>query len=70
MDGKGVSGLELGVSVRPEDADWVVANYFKEAHVRTDADGIAIVPWALLAKNFNTLIWSFLVPTGSSMRSI
>ena len=42
----GIGGVELGVSVHPEDSDWIVAKHFKAAHVRTDADGTAIVPWA------------------------
>ena len=46
VDGKGVGGLELGVSVRTEDSDWIVAKHIAAAHVRTDADGTAIVPWA------------------------
>ncbi|MFI5457513.1 MAG: sigma-70 family RNA polymerase sigma factor [Isosphaerales bacterium] len=50
MDGHGIGGVELGVSVHPEDCDWIVAKHFKEAHVRTDADGTAIVPWAPRAK--------------------
>ena len=50
MDGHGIGGVELGVSVHPQDLDWIVAKHFKEAHVRTDADGTAIVPWAPRAK--------------------
>jgi hypothetical protein len=50
LDGHGIGGLELGVSVRPEECDWIVAKHFKQAHVRTDADGTAIVPWAPRAK--------------------
>jgi len=50
VDGHGIGGLELGVSVRPEECDWIVAKYFQEAHVRTDAKGNAIVPWAPRAK--------------------
>ncbi len=46
VDGHGIGGVELGVSVHPEDCDWIVAKHFNEAHVRTDADGTAIVPWA------------------------
>ena len=46
VDGRGIGGVELGVSVHPEDCDWIVAKYFKDAHVRTDASGTAIVPWA------------------------
>ncbi len=41
-----IGGVELGVSVHTEDSDWIVAKHFKRAHVRTDADGTAIVPWA------------------------
>ena len=46
VDGKPVGGLELGVSVRTEDSDWIVAKHIEASHVRTDADGTAIVPWA------------------------
>jgi hypothetical protein len=49
-DGHGIGGLELGVSIRPQDYDWIVAKHFKEAHVRTDTEGRAIVPWAPGAK--------------------
>jgi RNA polymerase sigma factor (sigma-70 family) len=43
---KPVGGLELAVSVKPEDSDWIVTKFFKACHVHTDADGTAIVPWA------------------------
>jgi RNA polymerase sigma factor (sigma-70 family) len=46
VDGRGIGGVELGVSVHPEDSDWIAASHFNGAHVRTDADGTAIVPWA------------------------
>ena len=46
VDGHGIGGLELGVYFRPEGTDWIVPKHFKEAHVRTAADGTAIVPWA------------------------
>ena len=46
VDGKPIGGVELGVSVRTEDSDWIVAAYIEASHVRTDADGTAIVPWA------------------------
>jgi RNA polymerase sigma factor (sigma-70 family) len=46
VEGRGIGGVELGVSVHPEDCDWIVAKHFKGAHVRTDTDGTAIVPWA------------------------
>ena len=46
LNGKGIGGLELGVSFFPEAADWIVAKHFDGAHVRTGADGTAIVPWA------------------------
>ena len=46
VDGHGIGGVELGVSVHPEDSDWIVAKHIDAAHVRTDADGTAIVPWA------------------------
>ncbi len=45
LDGKGVSGLELAISVHPENSDWIVTKHIEAAHVRTDADGTAIVPW-------------------------
>jgi hypothetical protein len=45
-NGHGIGGLELGVSFHPQGTDWIVAKHFKEAHVRTNADGTAIVPWA------------------------
>ena len=46
VDGKGVKGLELAISVHTEDSDWIVAKHIEAAHVRTDALGTAIVPWA------------------------
>ena len=45
LDGKGVSGLELAISVHPENSDWIVAKHIAAAHVPTGADGTAIVPW-------------------------
>ncbi len=45
-DGGPVGGLELGVSFHPEDSDWIVTHYIEASHVRTNADGTAIVPWA------------------------
>ena len=45
-DGNPIAGLEFGVSFRTEDSDWIVAHQIEAAHVRTDADGVAIVPWA------------------------
>ena len=50
VSGRGIGGLELGVSVHPEAGDWIVAKHFKEAHVRTAVDGTAIVPWAPAGK--------------------
>ena len=41
----GVSGLDLAISVHTEGSDWIVAKHIEAAHVRTDADGTAIVPW-------------------------
>ena len=49
-DGGPVRGLELGVSLRTEDSHWVVAKEIAPAHVRTEADGTANVPWAPCAK--------------------
>ena len=49
-DGGPVRGLELGVSLRTEDSHWVVAREIAAAHVRTEADGTANVPWAPRAK--------------------
>jgi RNA polymerase sigma factor (sigma-70 family) len=45
VDGKAVVGLELAVSVQTEDSDWIVAREIEATHVRTDAEGIAVVPW-------------------------
>ncbi len=45
-DGQPVRDLELGINVRTSDSDWVVAEDVEAAHVRTDADGTAVVPWA------------------------
>lgn len=44
--GQPVRDLELGINVRTKDSDWAVAEQIDAAHVRTDADGIAVVPWA------------------------
>jgi RNA polymerase sigma factor (sigma-70 family) len=46
VDGKPIGGLELGLSVRTEDSDWIVADTIEASHVRTDAQGTATVPWA------------------------
>jgi RNA polymerase sigma factor (sigma-70 family) len=46
VDGKPVGGLELDVSVRTDDSDWIVAKCIDASHARTSADGTAIVPWA------------------------
>jgi Thioredoxin-like len=45
-DGGPVRSLELGVSVLTEDSGWAVASKIDAAHVRTEADGTATVPWA------------------------
>ncbi len=45
-DGQPVRDLELGINVRIKDSDWAVAARIEAAHVRTDADGTAVVPWA------------------------
>ena len=45
-DGQPVRDLELGINVRTNDSDWAVAADIEAAHVRTDADGTALVPWA------------------------
>jgi RNA polymerase sigma factor (sigma-70 family) len=45
-DGHPMVGLELGVSVKTEDLNWIATSAIEAAHVRTDADGMAIVPWA------------------------
>ncbi len=45
LNGKPIAGLELGISLRTEDSDWISASEIKAAHVRTDAEGVAIVPW-------------------------
>jgi hypothetical protein len=49
-DGGPVRGLELGVSILPEDSQWVIARDIAAAHVRTEADGTANVLWAPRAK--------------------
>jgi Thioredoxin-like len=49
-DGGPVRGLELGVSILPDDSHWVIANEIASAHVRTEADGTANVLWAPRAK--------------------
>lgn len=41
----GISDLELAVSVRLEDSEWILTRDFQGARVRTSADGTAIVPW-------------------------
>ena len=41
-----LAGWSSASASTPEDSDWIVANHIKAAHVRTDADGTAIVPWA------------------------
>jgi hypothetical protein len=49
-DGGPVRGLELGVSILPDDSPWVIAKEIAAAHVRTEADGTANVLWAPRAK--------------------
>jgi len=44
-DGRAIGGLELALNVRTEDSDWIVVQEIEAAHVRTDAQGTAIVPW-------------------------
>jgi hypothetical protein len=44
-EGKPVGGLELGINVCPEEFDWIVVHDIEAAHVRTDAQGTAVVPW-------------------------
>ena len=44
-DGKPVAGLELALNVRTEDSEWIVVRTIAAAHVRTDPQGIAVVPW-------------------------
>lgn len=46
VDGKPVAGLDLSVNIHPEGSDWIVTKEVKAAHVRTNAAGTAIVPWA------------------------
>lgn len=44
--GKGIAGLDLGVSViLLADSQWVGIEHFPEGQVRTDNDGQAVVPW-------------------------
>ncbi len=45
-DGKPIGGEELGVEVKAAVSSWAVTSKIEAAHVRTDADGIARVPWA------------------------
>ena len=46
LDGNPIDGLELGVGLKTEDSDWIVSGHIEAAHVRTDAEGMAIIPWA------------------------
>jgi RNA polymerase sigma factor (sigma-70 family) len=46
VDGRPVGGSELAVSVRTKDSGWIDVGRVEATHVRTDADGTAIVPWA------------------------
>jgi RNA polymerase sigma factor (sigma-70 family) len=44
-EGKPVSGLELCVGAKLENADWITSMDIEASHVRTNSSGIAIVPW-------------------------
>ena len=44
--GQPVRDLELGINVCTNDSEWAVAEQIEAAHLRTDADGTAVVPWA------------------------
>lgn len=46
VDGEGVGGLELGVNFNAGNGHSIIADAIQAAHVRTDADGTATVPWA------------------------
>ena len=46
LDDRAIGGLELSLAVRTENSDWIDPSAVAEAHVRTDAAGIATVPWA------------------------
>ena len=46
VNDKAIGGLELSLAVRTDDSDWIDPSAVAEAHVRTDAAGIATVPWA------------------------
>jgi hypothetical protein len=43
--GRGIGGLELALNVCPENSNWIVTQKIERAHVRTDAQGTATVPW-------------------------
>ena len=43
-EGQPVRDLELGINVSTNNSDWAVAEDIEAAHVRTDADGTAVVP--------------------------
>ena len=44
--GQPIAGIALGVSVKSEGFDWIATKDVEPAHVRTDAEGCAIIPWA------------------------
>ena len=46
VDGRPIGGSELAVSVRTKDSGWIDVGRVEATHVRADADGTAIVPWA------------------------
>jgi RNA polymerase sigma factor (sigma-70 family) len=46
IEGRAIGGLELGVSFGTENSDGINTGEIEAAHVRTDAEGWAIVPWA------------------------
>lgn len=43
--GAAIAGVEFGVSVRPENSEWIVSHEVAAARTRTDAGGTAVVPW-------------------------
>jgi hypothetical protein len=43
--GNGVEDVELGVSVRPNDSDWITTRSIAATHARTDAAGSATLAW-------------------------
>ncbi len=65
--GNSVGNIELELSVRTDDSDWISAASFETTRVRTDATGTATVPWAR-AKSFKLLMLGRSVRSGRSMR--